>query len=97
MIIIGAGLAGLAAGMKLKADGVHVTILESRNRIGGRVFSNKPAKANGKHQWFDVMPVLKQSFENVHFAGEHLADWQRFMEGAINSGEDAAEQMLLED
>ncbi|MGB4958303.1 MAG: NAD(P)/FAD-dependent oxidoreductase, partial [Saprospiraceae bacterium] len=49
----------------------------------------------GKHQWFDVMPVLKQSFENVHFAGEHLADWQGFMEGAINSGEDAAEQVLL--
>ncbi|MGB4960913.1 MAG: FAD-dependent oxidoreductase, partial [Saprospiraceae bacterium] len=48
VIIIGAGLAGLAAGLKLKADGVHVTILESRNRIGGRVFSNKPAKANGK-------------------------------------------------
>ncbi|RYY60040.1 MAG: hypothetical protein EOO05_11305, partial [Chitinophagaceae bacterium] len=29
-------------------------------------------------------------FMHTHFAGEHLADWQGFMEGAINTGEDAA-------
>jgi monoamine oxidase len=40
------------------------------------------------------MPVLKQPHENIHFAGEHLADWQGFMEGAINSGEEAVEQIL---
>jgi monoamine oxidase len=44
----------------------------------------------GKGQWFEVMPELKKPFQNVYFAGEHLADWQGFMEGAINSGEDAA-------
>ena len=44
----------------------------------------------GKNQWFGVMPVLKTPFQNVYFAGEHLADWQGFMEGAINSGEEAA-------
>lgn len=44
----------------------------------------------GKSQWFEVMPILKEPFENVYFAGEHLADWQGFMEGAINSGEEAA-------
>jgi len=48
----------------------------------------------GKSQWFDVMPVLKKPFENVYFAGEHLADWQGFMEGAINSGEEAAEMVV---
>jgi monoamine oxidase len=48
----------------------------------------------GKNQWFEVMPVLKQPHENIHFAGEHLADWQGFMEGAINSGEEAVEQLL---
>ncbi|MBC7885116.1 MAG: FAD-dependent oxidoreductase, partial [Saprospiraceae bacterium] len=45
----------------------------------------------GKNQWFNVMPVLKKPFENVYFAGEHLADWQGFMEGAINSGEESAD------
>jgi monoamine oxidase len=48
----------------------------------------------GKDQWFDVMPALKKSFMHCYFAGEHLADWQGFMEGAINSGEDAVSQIL---
>jgi monoamine oxidase len=41
-------------------------------------------------QWFTVRPVLAKSFIHTHFAGEHIADWQGFMEGAINTGEEAA-------
>jgi monoamine oxidase len=37
VIVIGAGVAGLAAAQKLSASGVHVTILEAQDRIGGRV------------------------------------------------------------
>jgi len=48
----------------------------------------------GKNQWFEVMPVLKKAHMHCHFAGEHLADWQGFMEGAVNSGEDAVEQLF---
>lgn len=48
----------------------------------------------GKGQWFGTMPVLKQHHMHTYFAGEHLADWQGFMEGAINSGEEAVKQML---
>ena len=48
----------------------------------------------GKNQWFTVMPVLRKQHERTLFAGEHLADWQGFMEGAINSGEEAAETLL---
>lgn len=48
----------------------------------------------GKNQWFDVMPTLRRSFQHIHFAGEHLADWQGFMEGAINSGEEAAQKII---
>ena len=47
----------------------------------------------GKGQWFDVMPILRESFMHTHFAGEHLADWQGFMEGAINTGEEAVAQL----
>jgi monoamine oxidase len=39
-VIIGSGLAGLAAGLKLKNAGWDVTILEARDRVGGRVFSH---------------------------------------------------------
>ncbi len=42
VIIIGAGFSGLSAAYALKKKGVRVTILEARNRIGGRVFSFKP-------------------------------------------------------
>ncbi|MEO7176335.1 MAG: FAD-dependent oxidoreductase [Saprospiraceae bacterium] len=48
----------------------------------------------GPGQWFSLMPVLHKAFGPIHFAGEHLADWQGFMEGAINSGEEAAEAVL---
>ncbi len=48
----------------------------------------------GIGQWFTVMPTLKSKFKNVYFAGEHLADWQGFMEGAINTGEEAADEII---
>ena len=37
-------------------------------------------------QWFGLRPILARPHGKVLFAGEHLADWQGFMEGAVNSG-----------
>jgi monoamine oxidase len=37
--VIGAGFAGLAAADALRADGAEVTVLEARDRVGGRVWS----------------------------------------------------------
>ncbi|MCF3110849.1 FAD-dependent oxidoreductase [Niabella sp. CC-SYL272] len=48
----------------------------------------------GIGQWFKVMPELKKKFLLTHFAGEHLADWQGFMEGAMNTGEAAAAEVI---
>ena len=39
VVIIGAGMAGLAAACELARSGVRVSILEARERIGGRVFT----------------------------------------------------------
>ncbi|MCC5930711.1 MAG: FAD-dependent oxidoreductase [Cyclobacteriaceae bacterium] len=58
-------------------------------------FSKGAYAIYGKGQWFGLMPVLRQHFINVHFAGEHLADWQGFMEGAIDSGEEAAKAVMI--
>ena len=56
-------------------------------------FSRGAYAIYGKGQWFRVMPILKRPHLHTHFAGEHLADWQGFMEGAINSGEEVAERL----
>lgn len=42
-------------------------------------------------QWFTVRPALARPFKNVFFAGEHIADWQGFMEGAVVTGKRAAD------
>jgi monoamine oxidase len=48
----------------------------------------------GIGQWFGVLPVLRRSFMQTHFAGEHLSEaWQGFMEGAIETGEAAAKKI----
>jgi monoamine oxidase len=45
-------------------------------------------------QWFGIRPILQRPHGKVLFAGEHLADWQGFMEGAIETGESAAQSLI---
>ena len=39
VIVIGAGIAGLAATQRLAAAGMNVLVLEARERLGGRIFT----------------------------------------------------------
>ncbi|MCY7345308.1 MAG: FAD-dependent oxidoreductase [Pyrinomonadaceae bacterium] len=45
-------------------------------------------------QWFGIRPILQRPHGKILFAGEHLADWQGFMEGAIETGEAAADALI---
>ena len=45
-------------------------------------------------QWFTIRRILRTRVKNVHFAGEHVADDQGFMEGALDTGLDAANRVM---
>lgn len=47
VVVVGAGLAGLAAAWQLRKDGHEVTVLEARNRPGGRVSTVSKPFAEG--------------------------------------------------
>jgi len=44
VVVIGAGVAGLAAARRLREDGARCIVLEARSRIGGRVFTVRDAR-----------------------------------------------------
>lgn len=46
-VVIGAGLAGLAAAARLVEAGRSVTVIEARNRIGGRVLTRRDSGVSG--------------------------------------------------
>lgn len=49
VLIAGGGLAGLATAYELALQGFSVTIIEGRDRIGGRVFTMRESFAGGQH------------------------------------------------
>jgi monoamine oxidase len=57
--------------------------------IGGAYAFYRPG------QWFTVRPALQRPHHRVRFAGEHLSEpWQGFMEGAVETGEAAADALI---
>ncbi len=49
MIVVGAGLAGLVCASELQRSGHRVTVLEARNRTGGRVYTVRKAVESGQY------------------------------------------------
>ena len=68
VIVIGAGAAGLSAARLLHEAGVHVTVLEARDRIGGRIFTIHDAAVG--------VPV-ELGAEFVHGRADELRPWLR--------------------
>ena len=49
VLVAGAGLAGLAAARDLSALGAHVTVIDARDRVGGRVWTIRDGFGEGQH------------------------------------------------
>ena len=49
VIVIGAGLAGLTAARELEREQARVTVLEARDRVGGRVHTVRGIFEDGQH------------------------------------------------
>ncbi|HNV25458.1 MAG TPA: NAD(P)/FAD-dependent oxidoreductase [Nitrospira sp.] len=49
VIVAGAGLAGLTAACELQRRGARVTVVEARDRVGGRVWTRRDGFAEGQH------------------------------------------------
>ncbi|NNE65861.1 MAG: FAD-dependent oxidoreductase, partial [Pyrinomonadaceae bacterium] len=47
VIVLGAGLAGLSSALQLAELGHDVTVLEARNRVGGRIFTLRKPFSEG--------------------------------------------------
>ncbi|MGH2838695.1 MAG: flavin monoamine oxidase family protein [Thermoleophilaceae bacterium] len=87
VVIVGAGLAGLAAARKLTAEGIDCVVLEARDRVGGRTLNH--AIGDGKivevgGQWVGptqtrVLELMRElgleSFPTYH-QGEHVIEYE---------------------
>ncbi len=75
VLILGAGMAGLAAARALLERGVSVTVIEARDRVGGRVFSHTHTSGT----------VLELGAEFVHGRAPEL--WALIEEAGVRTVE----------
>jgi monoamine oxidase len=61
---------------------------------GGDPFSKGAYAIYDTHQWFGIREIIAKPFRRILFAGEHLGEWQGFMEGSVQTGEDAARAIV---
>jgi monoamine oxidase len=77
--ILGAGVAGLAAGGTLAAAGLRIAVIEARDRVGGRIFTMHPATAG------TAGPPVELGAEFIH--GLPQETWKLLREAQLDTYE----------
>lgn len=70
IVVIGAGMAGLGAALALVADGHDVTVLEARQRPGGRVLTLRDGFPDGLYADAGAMQVYDSHERVLRYASE---------------------------
>ena len=107
MIVVGAGMAGLAAAARLRQHGLSVTVLEARDRVGGRVHTvdDLGAPIDLGAAWMHdqkgnpLTPIAKRAgvaalitdYESVDLRS---ADGRRIDSGTVNAATDARDEIF---
>lgn len=92
-LVIGAGIAGLAAAQDLTAAGHKVRILEARNRVGGRIHTDRnlaevPVELGAEFIHTSVVPtweILNQAKIKTHYINQQSDLWIRLPDGTIRT------------
>ncbi len=91
VLILGAGIAGLAAAAELASAGKHVTVLEARDRVGGRIFTLHPQEAGspielGAEFVHGHPPELLSRLRDGHIALQEISGTDAcFRDGALSA------------
>ncbi|HEU5140197.1 MAG TPA: flavin monoamine oxidase family protein [Bacillales bacterium] len=78
IIVVGAGMAGLVTASLLKAAGHHVTILEARDRVGGRVHTVRAPFTDGLYLDVGAMRIPQIHHLVLAYLGKFQLPINRF-------------------
>jgi monoamine oxidase len=74
VLVLGAGLAGLEAALRLEAAGARVLVLEARNRVGGRVWSLTDLPGNQEAGGTGIVRAYRRVVARAEALGLALLD-----------------------
>jgi monoamine oxidase len=98
VLVAGAGLAGLAAARDLSALGADVTVIDARDRVGGRVWTLRDGFAEGQHAEAggDMIDEAQQEIRNLcKELGLKLARVLRGGFGAVRPDADGKPRIVI--
>src|SRR5437762_13750806 len=83
VLVAGAGLAGLAAARDLLTLGAEVTVVEARDRVGGRVWTLRDGFVEQQHAEAGGDMIDEEQTEIRHLAGELGLELTRILRGGF--------------